>query len=228
MRVYTDFTLALNEIKRDLAELSIEVQPQTMQDKFVGDDPSYLTKELQNYDYRVLEPRLQDLETSGMVHLAWCREEWEERRLGGLNPGIAWLERPEVWKEFLHDGRFAYTYSMRMGGHHLSSLIEELKTHPESRQLFLPVWDRREDREKLGGYGRVPCSLGYWFILRQGRLDMTYLQRSCDYATHLANDLYLATKLLFHVSEKAGVTPGNLVHWVGSMHIYSKDVHDVF
>ena len=48
MRIFSNFAEALNEIKRDLAEMGTEIHPQTMQDKYVGDNPDYITKELQN------------------------------------------------------------------------------------------------------------------------------------------------------------------------------------
>ena len=38
MRIYEDFNTALDEIKRDLAEMGITIHPQTMQDKYVADD----------------------------------------------------------------------------------------------------------------------------------------------------------------------------------------------
>lgn len=225
MRFYKDFGEALNEIKRDLAELSIRVHPQTMQDKYVADDPDYDTRELQNYIYTVLEPRLEDLSPTQ----PWANLEWEERmNVRGLNPGTAWERRREVWEEFIEkNGKFAYTYSQRLQFNPYR-IIHELKEHPESRQLFLGIWDYERDIKNIGGHRRVPCSLGYWFLNRQGRLDMTYLQRSSDYATHLENDLYLATKMLFFVTKEAKIEPGHLIHWVGSLHVYQKDVEGVF
>jgi len=224
MRFYIDFKEALNEIKRDLNELAIRVHVPTVQDKYVADDPDYDTMELQSYIYTVLNPRIEDLS----VTQPWANLEWEERiecRL--VNPGKAWEARKEVWAEFLHDGRFAYTYSERIGTQ-VRQLIDELRCHPESRQLFLGIWSPQVDIHNLGGLARVPCSLGYWFIKRQNRLDMTYLQRSCDYSTHMQNDLYLATKLLRYVADQVGITVVHLIHWVGSLHVFAKDVEGTF
>lgn len=224
MRFYKDFEEALNEIKRDLAELSIRVHPQTMQDKYVADDPSYDTRELQNYIYTVLDPQLEDLSPTQ----PWAGLEWEERmNVRGVNPGTAWQRRKEVWEEFIEpSGGFAYTYSERLQTAPLH-IIAELIEHPESRQLFLAIWGRK-DLWNVGSEHRIPCSIGYWFLNRQGRLDMTYLQRSSDYATHLQNDLYLATKMLQFIAREAKIKPGHLIHWVGSLHVYQKDVEGVF
>jgi thymidylate synthase len=235
MRIYKDFPEAQNEIKRDLAELSIEVQPETMQDKYVGDNPDFLTKELHNYGYSVLNP---DFTLISGVHDEWVKQEWEDRLVGGLNPGRAWRQRKDVWQEFLeHDGpkakevkkglgRFSYTYSQRMGGNHIFKVIEELEKHPNSRQLWVPVW-KTEDEDRRGDR-RVPCSLGYWFVQREGELEMTYMMRSCDFATHYPNDVALASIMQKYVASKTGYEVGTFTHFVGSFHIYAKDVADVF
>lgn len=222
MRFFRTFKEADNEIKRDLAELGAAVHPQTMQDKDIADDPAYDTRELLNYGYTVLSPVLADLNPNQ----PWADAEFEERIAGvALGEGFAWELRPEVWKEF-HDRGFGYTYGERYSDG-LEPLIEELRTHPESRQLFLSVWDNFVDPGHLGKV-RVPCSLGYWFALREEQLHMTYMQRSADFATHFQNDQYLSSKLQRHVATEVGVIPGRFTHWIGSLHVYQKDVDGVF
>jgi thymidylate synthase len=232
VRIYKDFPEAQNEIRRDLGELGITVHPETMQDIYVKDMDEFTTKELPNYDYQVLDP---DFTMVQGVHQDWVRQEWEDRLIGGLNPGRAWKKRPEVWEPFLHPEtrhkeyrKFAYTYSDRMGGVHIDRIIDELKEHPNSRQLWMPVWDRIIDEDRRGGIKRVPCSLGYQFLYRQDELHLTYMMRSCDFATHYANDVALAAILLAYVSKKTGMKVGTFTHFIGSLHIYAKDVADVF
>ena len=222
MRSYSTFEQANNEIKRDLAELGTQVHPQTMQDKQIADDPDYATRELLNYDYMVLEPRLDDLNPTQ----PWADAEFEER-INFVPPdkGLAWQQRPEVWTEFADRG-FAYSYGERYADS-LGEIIAELRDHPESRQLFLSVWDPITDAKRFGKL-RVPCSLGYWFVKRQGRIHMTYMQRSADFATHFENDQYLSHKLQRYVAEQVGVPAGRFTHWIGSLHVYQKDVAGVF
>lgn len=224
MRIYADFKEAFNEIRRDLAELSIEVQPETQQDKYVADDPDYLTKELYNYDYQVLRPHPIDIEG---IHRDWVIAEWQERLRGGSNPGLAWRLRKEYWEDYLEPGgTFSYTYSGRMGGGHIAAIIDELKKHPHSRQLWLPVW-WPEDALKRG-QRRVPCSLGYWLVNRENRLHMTYVMRSCDFVTHFPNDVWLANQLQLYISSMADIQMGTFTHFIGSLHVYAKDVAGVF
>lgn len=244
MRIYRNFSEALNEIKRDLAEMGIKVHPQTMQNKQVADDPDYETLELQNYTYTVLDTDVSYLNPTQ----PWADAEFEERISGQrINPGEAWKQRRDVWDEFLvpfhAEGMnepamaFEYSYAERFNPaaaygwgeywNQIEMIIEELKKHPDSRQLFLSVWDPGIDIKNLGIH-RVPCSLGYLFQNRGGELHVTYLMRSCDFATHFQNDLYLATRLRNHIAEKAGVKPGRFTQWIGSFHIYQKDVKGVF
>lgn len=226
MRIYQNFPEAINEIKRDLAEMGILVHPQTMQDKYVADNPDYATKELQNYIYTVINP-MASVETL-QVSRPWVDQEFAERiALEPVNPGTAYKSRDEVWQEFIHEGKFSYTYSERLY-HQLNAIIKELKRHPNSRQLYLGIWEATKDVPYIGGSGRVPCSLGYLFQLRDNRLNITYFMRSCDMITHMSNDIYLACKLMKYVADSAGVNPGNFTHFIGSLHAYAKDMEGVF
>lgn len=222
MRSFSTFSEANNEIKRDLAELGTYVHPQTMQDKNIADDEDYGTRELLNYDYMVLEPRLEDLPATQ----PWADAEFEERiNFVGPLAGIAWKQRPEVWQEFADRG-FSYSYGERYKDG-LQEIISELKTHPESRQLYMSVWDNVVDQQRFGQF-RVPCSLGYWFVKRGGQLHLTYMQRSADFATHFNNDQYLSHKLQRYVADQVGIPAGRFTHWIGSLHVYQKGVAGVF
>jgi len=226
MRIFSNFAEALNEIKRDLAEMGTEIHPQTMQDKYVGDNPDYITKELQNYDYTVKNAvlSLDDLSPTQ----PWADAELAERLSGlPINPGEAYRLRDSIWNEYLHDGRFSYTYAERMVGQ-VDKIIKEIQLRPESRQLYISIWEQHIDTHNLGGLSRVPCSLGYLFQLRNGKLNVTYIMRSCDFATHFHNDIYLAVKLMEYIAKSAGVEPGNFTHFIGSLHIYKKDTKGVF
>jgi thymidylate synthase len=230
MRIYSNFKEALNEIKRDLAEMGIKVTTQTMQDK--SRPEGFETLELQNYIYTVINPNVKFLSPTQ----PWADLEFEERiSEKAINPGKAYLKRLDIWGEFLEqtlypDGSygpsFSYTYPERMW-FQLKRIVDELKKHPDSRQLFLSVWDPCKDIYRLG-VRRVPCTLGYYFQNRQGYVHMTYLQRSADFVTHFQNDIYLAIRLLKWVCNKANCKPGRFTHWIGSLHIYKEDVKDVF
>lgn len=229
MRIYKNFREALSEITRDLAEMGIRVHPATYQDKNVKDDPDFETLEIQNYVYTVTQPRVEDLNPIQ----PWAEAEWGERLQGihgqPVNPGVAWTTREDVWREFLQeDGKFAYTYSERLcRNQQVLKVINRLKVDPDSRQLFISIWDV-SDVDKLGGISRVPCSLGYLIQYRGGGVNLTYLQRSADIYTHFVNDIYLAFRLQKFIAREAGYPVGRFTHWIGSLHVFRKHVKEVF
>lgn len=240
MRIFKGFDEARNEIKRDLKEMGIQVQNTHMQDK-IGKFP---TLELINYAYTVLDPDPAQLEPTK----PWALHEWSERLMGILgkkvNPGEAWKTRTDLdWSQFLeNDGEpvkdiselvigpknFAYTYSERFAlADQVRKVIEELKQNPESRQLYISMWNTQQDVNHLGKR-RVPCSIGWHLMKREGLIHMTYTMRSCDFFTHWENDVYLAVRLLDHICETTGNIQGHFTQFINSFHVYEKDVAEVF
>lgn len=226
--MFINWEEAHEEIKRDLAEMGVLVKPKSMQDKIIEGLEGYETKELQNYSYTLLNADSSKI--TGVIQ-PWAEKEFEERidKAGNVNPGTAWLERKEVWTEYMHDGKMAYTYNERFfRNKQIEKIIERLKGDHDSRQLWLSVWDPNEDPDKLGGISRVPCSLGYNFQYRDGALNIHYIMRSCDFSTHFTNDVYLGIKLLEYVAKETGLPVGNFTHTMFSLHVYKKDVEKVF
>ena len=224
-RIFQNFTEAVSELRRDLAELSTKLGPTTWQGRSVAEDSGYVTNELQNYLYTVTNPEPdKGLEPTQ----SWVEWELYERLRGcGVNPGEAYKRRLEVWGKLLEeDGKFSYTYSERLYGQ-LPEVVNVLREHNFSRQIFLGIWDSFTDPYQLEKH-RVPCSLGYYLQFRGGRLNMTYLQRSCDFITHYHNDVWLAVKMLEYIAEEAGLPRGMFSHWIGSLHVFEKDVRGVF
>lgn len=117
----------------------------------------------------------------------------------------------------------------------LGDVIELLRRSPYSRQAYLPVWFP-EDTGSASGQ-RVPCTLGYQFIIREGaagkRLHVIYHMRSCDFMRHLADDIYMTIRLGQWVRDQlqssvddqrfAGMTLGTLYFSAGSLHIFEPD-----
>lgn len=225
MRHYRTFQEALNEIRRELKEMGIRVHPKSVQNIDVSENEDYAALELQDYTYRVTQP---DYMSLPLNNAQWCEAEFMERVSGRrLNPGTAWKFREKYWAPFINRfGRFDYAYPERMAIP-LEHVISALSQDHETRRAFLSVFDRQEDYADEFKR-RIPCSLGYQFQFRQGQLNVTYLQRSADFSEHFANDLYMADRLKCFISEKLGMKPGFFTHWVGSLHVFSKDVKGVF
>lgn len=75
----------------------------------------------------------------------------------------------------------------------LSDVVNLLVKNPLTRQAYLPIWFP-EDTGAVHGE-RVPCTLGYHFMIRNGALSCRYYMRSCDLIRHFADDVYLAARL---------------------------------
>lgn len=240
MRIYINAEEMIEETKRDLAEMGIVVRPATMQDKYVKGNPDYETRELQNYSYCLLDAKSQEIPG---VSQPWADAEFLERVTDPflrapdgelsephfLNPGKAWELRKEVWTEYLHEGKMAYTYNeLIWNNDQVTKIINRLKEDPDSRQLWISLWNPDKDPDFLGGVSRVPCSLGYGLQVRDGKLNLHYVMRSCDFATHFRNDVYLAIKFLEWVAKKTGYPVGSFTHTIFSLHVYNKDVEGVF
>lgn len=241
MRIYINAEEMIEETKRDLAEMGIVVRPATMQDKYIKGNPDYETRELQNYSYCLLDAKSQEI--PGVIQ-PWADAEFEERVTDPwsredevidwpfpnfINPGKAWELRKEVWTEYLHEGKLAYTYNeLLWNNDQVTKVINRLKEDPDSRQLWISLWNPDKDPDFLGGVSRVPCSLGYGLQVRDGKLNLHYVMRSCDFATHFRNDVYLAIRFLEWVAEKTGYPVGSFTHTIFSLHVYNKDVEGVF
>ena len=225
MRIYADSYELMSEIFREVWEMGHLVHPNSMQNKDVKGNDEFITKEVMNYTYC-----LTSLKKSQYLFYAepqakeWADAEFLERvDMGTKNPGEAWKIRRHVWEEFLTNGQFDYTYSSRINTMDaLNRIITELTKNPDSRQAIISVWNPT-DIMGIGGTFRVPCSIYYHFMIRKGRLNIIYNQRSADVVTHFGNDVYLAWSLMEYVANKVGVKPGYLYHNIGSLHSYKKD-----
>lgn len=226
----------MSEIFRDVDEMGLIVTPQSMQNKDIRGNEDYHTKEVINYTYCLTSLRdKNNLFLTDKVSREWCIAEFKERiDLNNTNPGEAYKIRQHVWDEFLVDGKFDYSYSERIGNQ-AELVIDRLSKDPDSRQGIIQIWDSHIDRHMIGGVKRVPCSIYYQILIRDGRVHLIYNQRSADVVAHFGNDVYLAWKMKTYVTEqlnkKLGLNFGDenaykigfLYHNIASLHSYKKD-----
>lgn len=225
MRFYRSFPEAINEIRREIKEMGVMIHTKSVQNKDISLDADYETLEVTDYIYKVMNPQYKEIP---LKDPDWCQLEFMER-IGGkpLNPGEAWKLRRPYWEQFLNEAKkFDYAYPERMASQ-LTDVIDALKADRMTRRAYLPIFDAQEDIQN-DFTTRIPCSLGYWFNYRQGKLHMTYMLRSSDFSEHFNNDIYLANRLQCYVAEQTGLEPGNFCHWIGSLHVFAKDVKGVF
>lgn len=177
-------------------------------------------------------------------NLPWADEHFEERISGQpLNPPpshVNWPFAANKNEKFKFDEKFSHTYPERYWPRHaeslgfinkgirfvygdLADLIQVLDKDPESRQAFLPIWFPEDLTAAVTGY-RVPCSLGYHFIIRDNYLHVIYYIRSCDYFRHFRDDIYLTFRLAKWVQQSLNL-PGKMIPHMGTFTMHITSLH---
>jgi hypothetical protein len=157
------------------------------------------------------------------------------------------------WPRFANEGQtrpngrqvFVPHNGIRFEYGNLSDVVALLVRDRGTRQAYLPVWFPEDTgAERDGKAIRVPCTLGYHFMIRDGELSCRYYLRSCDVYRHLNNDVYMAARLIAWVADAvnhytaldydegqlpispipADITPGRLVMHIASLHLFVADV----
>lgn len=179
---------------------------------------------------------VQRLQDEVMPNLPWAEDHFLERV-----SGIPWNPPPSshYWPYEQSDndafrdeqGKFSHTYPERfwprpqMGIRYtfgnLASVVKLLERLPQTRQAYLPIWFPEDTGAKRDQ--RVPCSLGYQFLLRDDHLHCFYFMRSCDLVRHFADDVYLAGRLTQWICDRVNALPGLLTMTVTAMHTFRAD-----
>lgn len=233
MRIYLNSVEAITDIGRELKKCATEVHTQTYQNKDISHDPNFKTKEIQAFEFMVIN--MDDKDQMPNVTLEWAKAEFGERISTSVaNPGKAWELRKEVWEQFLveqyyedennvqHSKKvFEYTYSERIASQ-IRPVISELRFRPQTRQAIISVYNSYIDLRSMGSR-RVPCSMYYQFMIRDNKLDIIYVMRSSDFATHFQNDMWLADELRRYIASMLGIESGKFIMMIDSLHIYQKD-----
>lgn len=242
------FKEILNSLYTDMLDRSQLVDVGEWQSQ-IGSGARTRTLELSNVVFSYPVPlTVAGLRADVRPNLPWADEHFNER-VGGVpvNPppsSANWPFRDRGHAEHLKHGQFSHTYPERMWPKHanvadqsyknmgiryhlgdLQDVVELLKDRPLTRQAYLPIWFP-EDTGAVHGQ-RVPCSLGYHFMIRhqQGtrRLQTTYVMRSCDLYRHFKDDVYLAARLSQWMASSVGVIPSELLVHITSLHVFESD-----
>lgn len=208
------------------------------------DVPQETTIELEDFSFEYALPvSILELQTAVQPNLPWAEDHFQER-VSGIphNPPPShewWPFAQRNNDEHISGGRFSHTYPERFWPVYatdygvvsnrgirypygdLSDVVTLLRDRPGTRQAYLPVWFP-EDTGATEGQ-RVPCTLGYHFLIRAGKLKVVYYIRSCDFYRHFRDDVYMAVRLGQWVGEKVGVPAARLVMHISSLHIFQPE-----
>lgn len=253
-----DFAEVYRQLQRRLIEVyPTDVGQWQSQD--VSSRPEMVTHELANVSIVMGLPQsAMVLADQTGAHLPWAEDHLQER-VGGepLNPAPSEAWWPFASKK---DGttntdhrmgvEFSHTYperiwpkragdlnsptsldhlGVRFAYGDLQDVVNLLIKQPGTRQAFLPIWFP-EDTGVVHGE-RVPCTLGYHFMIRNGELQITYYMRSCDLIRHFQDDVYMAGRLAQWVRDELNnhlhnraYDVGELVMHIVSLHCFAGDI----
>jgi thymidylate synthase len=129
-------------------------------------------------------------------------------------------------RRYADDGRLQGAYGPRLrrwqgAVDQLAQVRDLLRRDPDSRQAIVQLFDPGRDHR---GYRDVPCTLGYHFLVRGGRLHMYTTMRSQDLWLGFPYDVFTATILQELLAGWLRVELGTYHHRVDSLHLYDKDV----
>lgn len=235
-------------------QMKIDVLGQEFTDvgQWQSQETEIRTRELMGVvlEYR-LPATMIDLQHETLCNIPWAEDHFQERVSGvPLNPppSEAWWpfnQNANAAHKMQKDGRaeqFSHTYPERFWpkkagtvtdgfvGHFgiryalgdLQDLVELLRRAPGTRQAYLPVWFP-EDTGTVHGQ-RVPCSLGYHFMIRHDTLHAWYYIRSCDLIRHFPDDVYMAGRLVQWLCDQlSSLSPGVLTMVISSLHVFETD-----
>lgn len=228
----------------------------------ISDKPEMVTRELSHVSLS-FGWLVRDWDVEGMQALIPANQPWAETHFQERVSGVPHNPPPshKLWpfaqadnEKWVDGDKFSHTYPERMwpkqAGYFtldtgeavdayglrflygdLHDVMSLLIDHPYTRQAFLPIWFP-EDTGVVHGE-RVPCTLGYHFMIRNGLLTMTYYMRSCDLRRHFTDDVYLAARLAQWISDQISETlwerhemrvrSGLLNMHIASLHIFEGD-----
>lgn len=116
-------------------------------------------------------------------------------------------------------------FGIRFNYGDLVDVLNQLKYDPHTRQAYLPIFFP-EDTGAVKGQ-RVPCSLGYHFMIREDYLHVTYLIRAVDFFRHFRDDVYMALRLAQWMQTRIDhpdLQLGKLTMHTMSMHCFVGDL----
>lgn len=189
--------------------------------------------------------------------LPWAENHFQER-VGGkaINPGVEHANWPyHAGQVQLHQngGKYDHNYMerfwptdlhiaeedepeehwyQRFTGYRfpvgdLDDVVKQLRADIGTRQAYLPIFFPEDTGATQGQ--RVPCTLGYHFIVREGRLHVQYNMRSCEIYRHFTNDVYMAVRLAEWVRDRVNpeLDLGQLTMNIVSFHGFVGDTNEI-
>jgi len=111
----------------------------------------------------------------------------------------------------------------------IKSVIETLKTNPDSRRMLVSAWNPSVMPDTSVSFSEnvanqkaalPPCHAFFQFYVAEGKLSCQLYQRSADLFLGVPFNIASYALLNLMVSQVCGLKPGTFVHTFGDVHVY--------
>jgi len=118
----------------------------------------------------------------------------------------------------------------------ISTLIEQIKTKPDSRRLIVSAWNvtdlpdesiTPQDNVMLGKMALAPCHAFFQFYVVDGKLSCQLYQRSADIFLGVPFNIASYALLTMMLAQVCDLEPGDFVHTFGDAHLYTNHTQQV-
>jgi len=131
-----------------------------------------------------------------------------------------------IWDEWAdEDGNLGPVYGSQWRSWHgsngknidqISSLIEQIKTNPDSRRLIVSAWNVGE----LEDMALPPCHTFFQFYVVEGKLSCQLYQRSADIFLGVPFNIASYALLTMMIAQVCDLEYGEFIHTFGDAHLY--------
>jgi thymidylate synthase len=112
----------------------------------------------------------------------------------------------------------------------MSHVIEQIKRNPDSRRIIVSAWNPADlpdesvspqDNVAAGRMALAPCHAFFQFYVCDGRLSCQLYQRSADIFLGVPFNIASYALLTLMVAQVCDLDPGEFIHTLGDVHLYS-------
>jgi len=146
-----------------------------------------------------------------------------EEGIGGPIYGYQWRNFGQEYEYKDKNGEIQKTPGVKHGVDQLQFIIDELRTNPMSRRLFMTGWNPNQ----LNQMCLPPCHISYQFYVENGRLSCMMLQRSADVFLGLPFNIASVALLVHFVANIVSLQPGKIHISIGDAHIYEDHLEPI-
>lgn len=121
---------------------------------------------------------------------------------------------------------YGYQWRNFEGIDQIETLINDIKTNPDSRRLIVSAWNPK-DIPVMAKSGLPPCHTLFQFYVADGKLSCQLYQRSADVFLGVPFNIASYALLTHMVAQVCNLEVGDFVHTFGDAHIYSNHIDQV-